>query len=246
MKKYILVIPARYESKRFPGKPLIDILGKSMIQRVYEICLQAVTNEAIYIATDDNRIKFLAEGFGANVIMTSSNCLTGTDRVAEVAQQVKAEYYINVQGDEPVFNPQDIINVLQNIDQFKGEIINGYCDIEKEDDFLSLSIPKVVFRLDGRLLYMSRNPIPGSKNNKFNYGYRQVCIYAFPSNSLVEFVKKNSKTPLEEQEDIEILRFLELGFEIRMLKLSNNSISVDNPIDIDKVIEKINNESTRL
>ena len=127
MEKYILVIPARYDSKRLPGKPLIDILGKPMIQRVYEKCLEVVTHEHIYIATDDNRIKLVVEGFGAKVIMTSKECLTGTDRVAEVAQNIKAEYYINVQGDEPLFNPNDIQKVINSIDRYNGEIINGYC-----------------------------------------------------------------------------------------------------------------------
>tara|TARA_B110000114_G_scaffold176208_1_gene206594 strand:- start:7057 stop:7797 length:741 start_codon:yes stop_codon:yes gene_type:complete len=245
MRKYILVIPARYESSRFPGKPLTDILGKPMIQWVYERCLKAVKNEFIYIATDDSRIKLICENFGANVVMTSKDCLTGTDRVSEVASKIQAEYYINVQGDEPLFNPLDITTVIENINLYKGEIINGYCDIESEDDFLSLSIPKVVFRPDKRLLYMSRNSIPGNKKNKFNFGFRQVCIYAFPSISLTKFRKQTNKTPLEGEEDIEILRFLELGFEVRMLKLSNDSIAVDNPIDVNKVIKKIKNETRK-
>ena len=246
MVKYILVIPARYDSKRLPGKPLIDILGKPMIQRVYEKCLEAVSHEHIYIATDDSRIKLVVEGFGAKVIMTSKKCLTGTDRVAEVAQKINAEYYINVQGDEPLFNPNDIKEVINSIDRYSGEIINGYCPILEKADFYSLSTPKVVYRIDGRLLYMSRSPIPGNKNNSFTYGYRQVCIYAFPAKSLQEFKKQTAKTPIEKEEDIEILRFLELGFEVRMLQLSDYSIPVDNPSDITKVIEKIENETARI
>ena len=246
MKKYVVVIPSRYESKRLPGKPLIDILGKPMIQRVYEKCLEAVDNKHIYIATDDNRIKLVAENFGANVVMTSKECKTGTDRVAEFSQLIKAEYYINVQGDEPVFNPKDILEVIKSINKFKGEIINGFCQIDDENDFYSLSIPKVVFKTDGRLMYMSRSSIPGNKGNLFNFGFRQVCIYAFPLNSLIEFSKHSSKTPFEEEEDIEVLRFLELGFDVRMLKLSNDSISVDHKVDIIKVIRKIKNETSRL
>ena len=146
MKKYIVVIPARYESVRLPGKPLINILGKTMIQRVYERCLQVIPNELIYIATDDQRIQEVAEKFGANVVMTSKDCKTGTDRVAEVSQIVLADYYINVQGDEPVFNPDDILDTIAAIDQFNGEVINGYCQIKELDNFLSLSIPKVVLK----------------------------------------------------------------------------------------------------
>ena len=243
MKKYVIVIPARYKSTRLPGKPLIDILGKPMIQRVYEKCLEAVDNQEIYIATDDNRIKQVAEKFGANVIMTSTNCITGTDRVAQVSQHIKAEYYINVQGDEPVFNPKDILEVVKSIDIFKGDIINGYCQIFEESDFYNTSIPKVVFRPDGRLMYMSRSSIPGNKSNSFNIGFRQVCIYAYPIDSLKSLIKHSSKTPFESEEDIEVLRFLELGFDIRMLKLSNDSISVDVKEDISKVINRLKNET---
>ena len=245
MKKYIVVIPARYESVRLPGKPLINILGKTMIQRVYERCLQVIPNELIYIATDDQRIQEVAEKFGANVVMTSKDCKTGTDRVAEVSQKVLADYYINVQGDEPVFNPDDILDTIAAIDQFNGEVINGYCQIKELDNFLSLSIPKVVFRPDGRLMYMSRKSIPGNKRDKFNYGFRQVCIYAFPHNLLMSFKNSKSKTPLEQEEDIEILRFLELGFDVRMIELSDDSISVDHKEDIIKVIKKIKDETSR-
>jgi 3-deoxy-manno-octulosonate cytidylyltransferase (CMP-KDO synthetase) len=245
MKKYILVIPARYESARLPGKPLIDILGKTMIQRVFERCLQVIPNELIYIATDDKRIQVVAKNFGANVIMTSKDCKTGTDRVAEVSEKVLADYYINVQGDEPLFNPEDILDVITAIDQFNGEVINGYCKIKEINNFLSLSIPKVVFRPDGRLLYMSRRPIPGNKSNMFNYGFRQVCIYAFPHDLLLNFQKLKAKTPLEQEEDIEILRFLELGFDVRMIELSDESISVDHKEDVNKVLKKIKNETSR-
>ena len=105
---YIVVIPARYDSTRLPGKPLVDIAGKPMIQRVYEQCIRAVESNRVYVATDDDRIRSVCESFGAKVVMTSSQCLTGTDRVAEVSRKIDARYYINVQGDEPIFNPADI------------------------------------------------------------------------------------------------------------------------------------------
>ena len=105
---YIVVIPARYDSTRLPGKPLVDIAGKTMIQRVYEQCIKAVKANLVYVATDDDRIRSACESFGAQVVMTSSKCLTGTDRVAEVSRKIDARYYINVQGDEPLFNPADI------------------------------------------------------------------------------------------------------------------------------------------
>lgn len=237
----ILVIPARFKSTRFPGKPLTDILGKSMIQRVYEQCIQAFPRDDIYVATEDERIKNHCDEHGIQCLMTSKNCLTGTDRIAEVAEIIDADYYINVQGDEPLFNPEDIKYLINKIPEHKGEIINGYCKIDNEDDYRSVSTPKVVFRPDGRLLYMSRSPIPGNKSNKFSLSYRQVCAYAFPKKALKEFSKSNGKTLLENEEDIEILRFLELGYEVRMVEMSNISIPVDHHDDLQKVIKKLHN-----
>lgn len=237
--KYIVVIPARYKSTRFPGKPLINLCGKSMLQRTYEQCLKVVPNELIFVATEDQRIVDHCNANAMNVILTSDDCLTGTDRVAEIATLVDADYYINVQGDEPLFNPDDIIKIIEGIELYSGEIINGYCAINSEHQYRSLSIPKVVFRPDGRLLYMSRNAIPGNKQGEFVKAWRQVCIYAFPKLALKAFSNLNDKTILEEQEDIEILRFLELGFEVRMLGLSDVSIAVDNPEDVELVEKTI-------
>jgi 3-deoxy-manno-octulosonate cytidylyltransferase (CMP-KDO synthetase) len=242
MKDFVIIIPARYDSKRLLGKPLIDILGKTMIQRVYEQCLKAVPASLIYIATDDIRIRDVSESFGANVLMTSKECLTGTDRVAEAASQINARYYINLQGDEPIFNPEDITKLISNLNSFDGEILNGYCSIKTEKQFINKSIPKVVFRPDKRLLYMSRSPIPGNKTKDFIYGHRQVCIYAFPKVALTKFTDLNYKTPLEDIEDIEILRFLELGFEVRMIKLSDQSLAVDHIEDVVKVVKKLKDE----
>lgn len=239
--KSIIVIPARYKSTRFPGKPLTVILGKTMIQRVYEQCIQAFPKETVYIATEDERIKKHCNDNNMQCLVTSDNCLTGTDRIAEVAKIIDADYYINVQGDEPLFNPEDIKLLISKIPEYKGEIINGYCSIDNESDYRSVSTPKVVFRPDGRLLYMSRSPIPGNKSNQFSFSYRQVCAYAFPKEALVAFSKSNGKTMLEDQEDIEILRFLELGFEVRMLQMSNVSIPVDHFEDLQKVINKLQN-----
>ena len=237
--KTILVIPARYQSTRFPGKPLIDLAGKSMIQRVFEQCAKAYPAEQIYVATEDVRIVAHCEGLGIQAILTSDDCLTGTDRLAEVAMQIDADFYINVQGDEPVFNPDDITALLNILPKNVGNILNGYCKIETKEEYESVSVPKVVFRQDGRLLYMSRSAIPGNKSKSFNIGYRQVCIYAFPKAALLAFKKENKKTPFEEQEDIEILRFLEMGYEVQMIKMSKVSIPIDNPEDIKKVLKYI-------
>ena len=235
----ILVIPARYQSTRFPGKPLIDLAGKSMIQRVFEQCVKAYPAEKIYVATEDERIVTHCMALGIQAILTSDDCLTGTDRLAEVALQIDADYYINVQGDEPVFNPDDITALLEVLPKFEGSILNGYCAIDTAEDYKSVSVPKVVFRQDGRLLYMSRAAIPGNKKSTFKVGYRQVCIYAFPKTALLAFKNKGIKTPFEEEEDIEILRFLEMGYEVQMIEMSTDSIPIDNPVDIKKVLKSI-------
>lgn len=233
--KQVIVIPARMQSSRLPGKPLIEIYGKTVLQRTWEHCIEAFPENRVYVATDDSHIQEHCNLIGMNCVMTSKDCLTGTDRVAEVARKVQADTYINVQGDEPLINPQDIITVGKAADKYPDEIINGYGLITNDNQFKSLNIPKVVLRPDGRLLYMSRAPIPGNKSGDFLTAYRQICIYAFPAESLNKFTKQKTKTPLEKIEDIEILRFLELGFDVRMVELSTKSISVDTPEDVDKV-----------
>jgi 3-deoxy-manno-octulosonate cytidylyltransferase (CMP-KDO synthetase) len=239
MKSFVVVIPARLASTRLPNKPLIDIAGKSLIERTWNQVIKAVSREKVFVLTDDNLIVAHCLEKGIQVVLTSKNCLTGTDRVAEFALTNHYDYYINVQGDEPLMNPDDIKAVISKLETVSNEIINGYAEIQSEEDYLSLTIPKVVFRPDGRLLYMSRSPIPGNKRKAFIKAFKQVCIYAFPKDALLDFSKTESKTFLEEIEDIEILRFLELGYEVMMVKLSQDSIAVDVPEDIEKVLKKI-------
>lgn len=235
MNEFVVVIPARYESTRLPGKPLINLEGKSMILRTYEQCIKAMDANLVYVATDSEQIRSHCEENSIQVVMTSSNCLTGTDRIAEFAEKVEAKTYINVQGDEPLINPEDITKVLNTAELFPDEIINGYAPILSKEQYTSLSIPKLVFRPDGRLLYMSRSPIPGNKLADFKKAWRQICIYAFPKNVLIDFARLDDKTILEKEEDLEILRFLELGYEVKMIELSSESIAVDTPKDVEQV-----------
>jgi 3-deoxy-manno-octulosonate cytidylyltransferase (CMP-KDO synthetase) len=164
---YYVIIPARFASSRLPGKPLVDIGGKSMIQRTYEQCLKAAPAEKIYVATDDERIAAHCRDRGINVVMTSPDCLTGTDRVAEAAKVLEADYYINVQGDEPVIPPDDIRAVIRAAEKGTDEIIAGYTEILDEKDYFSPAIPKMVLSEAGYLMYMSRAPIPGNKKMGF-------------------------------------------------------------------------------
>ncbi|PKG72930.1 3-deoxy-manno-octulosonate cytidylyltransferase [Shewanella sp. Choline-02u-19] len=238
--KYAVVIPARYQSSRFPGKPLIDILGKSMIQRVWERCCTAVGQDKVYVATDSDKIQSAAEQFGAQVIMTSSNCLTGTDRLAEANQQLGCDFVINVQGDEPLIEPNDILSVIKEYQRQPETVINAMCPITAEEEFRSFTVPKVVASKTGNLLYMSRSPIPVSKTNEFSFGFKQVCIYAFSKAHLEFFASHQQKTAIEQVEDIEILRFLENDISVQMIEVASSSIAVDVPSDVDRVIKALN------
>tara|TARA_X000000950_G_scaffold287431_1_gene399651 strand:- start:1187 stop:1918 length:732 start_codon:yes stop_codon:yes gene_type:complete len=239
---FVLIIPARYKSSRLPGKPLTLLKGKSMIRRVYEQCLKAVPKNSIYVATEDERIADHCKQNNIQFIMTSDECLTGTDRLCEVSKLVEADYYINIQGDEPLFNPIDIQNLIQELTKQKNlyDVYCGYCSIDTEDTFFSFNMPKVIFNKRKELLYMSRAPIPSNKNNKFKKGYRQVCGYAFSKKSLEIFDIK-SKTYFESIEDIELLRFLELGVKVKMVEMSKKSIPVDVKEDIEKVLIALDN-----
>ena len=203
-----------------------------MIVRTYRQCIKAVSEELVFVATDDARIKSVCDAENIQVIMTSSSCLTGTDRVAEAAASIDEDTFINVQGDEPVFNPDDIQALIAAANAHPEEVINGYCPIYKEDQFRSGNTPKVVMRPDGRLLYMSRGAIPTTKSHGFSKSWRQVCAYVFPRRALEAFASAPSKTVLETIEDIEILRFLELGWDVRMVHLSDLSVPVDDLNDV--------------
>ena len=237
--KVIIGIPSRMGSSRFPGKPLVDICGIPMIIRTYNQCRKVVSKSKILIATDDKRIQKVCEKEKINVVMTSKKCLTGTDRIAEVSKKFKADFYLNIQGDEPICNPADIKKLLITAKKYPKTIINGYTAIKEKKLFNSGHIPKVVFRKDGRLLYQSRAPIPTTKDKKFIKSWRQVCIYSLPYKSLIAFKSVSSKTPLEKIEDCELLRFLELGHEIKMIKMSDKSISVDTKENLKEVIKMI-------
>ena len=234
---FIVVIPARYNSTRLPGKPLIKIKGVSMIKRTYLQCLKVVSREKIFIATDNMKIFNFCKKENMKVLMTSKRCLTGTDRIAEVAKKIKAKFYINVQGDEPICNPIDLKKLITTAKKYPNEIINGYTEIKDKKLFYSPHIPKVVFRKDGRLLYQSRAPIPLTKSKKFIKAWRQVCIYSLPYKHLLKFSSKHKKTPLESIEDCELMRFIELGYEVKLIKMSNKSISIDTKKDLKKVLK---------
>jgi 3-deoxy-manno-octulosonate cytidylyltransferase (CMP-KDO synthetase) len=189
----------------------------------------------VFVATDDERIASHCESFGAQVLMTSTDCLTGTDRVNEAAQQITADVYINVQGDEPLLDPVTIDVVLAEWSRHPNSVVNAMSRIDDEADYRSTTVPHVVASPDGRLLYMSRAAIPANKELAFRIAWRQVCVYAFPPAALAAFASCRDKTPLEQMEDIEILRFLELGIPVRMVTVASGSVAVDVPDDVVRV-----------
>jgi 3-deoxy-manno-octulosonate cytidylyltransferase (CMP-KDO synthetase) len=232
--KVVGLIPARYGSSRFPGKPLVKLLAKPMVVWVAELTAKALGKENVFVASENQRIIDVVNNYGFGGIMTSEKALTGTDRVWEAAQHIDADIYINVQGDEPLLNSDDILKILSVKKQFPNEVINGMCPIQPHEDPNNVNLPKVVTNEEKLLVYMSRLPIPGSKSKKNvpRIFWKQVCIYAFNKKELNVFGEFKRKSFLESIEDIEILRFFELGILVRMVETSGSSYAVDTPEDV--------------
>ena len=245
--KSVIIIPARYGSSRYEGKPLIKINGVPLVIRVARKCSKSINKKNVFVATDDKRISKVVKEYGFQFIMTSKKNLTGTDRVAEASKKISANIIINVQGDEPLINPNDIKKVIQEKKTSMEKVICAYTNLRKDENVFRRTIPKVVFNEKKELIYISRNPIPITKSKKkdkiINY-YKQVCIYAFNKRQLNQFRSFKRKSVLEKIEDIEILRFFETDTKIKMVKVSNSAVAVDEPSDKKKV-ENILNEKKR-
>jgi len=223
--KIAVIIPARYKSTRYPGKPLVDILGKPMIVRVADLSTKAVGKENVYVATDDKRIGEEVERHGYNVIYTSEECLTGTDRVAEASFNIDA----------------DIIKVIEQKKIYKNSVITCMAKLTPSESPGDLKTCKVVTNLKGELMYVSRNPIPSSKKGIVKNAHKQICVYAFDKKQLKDYYdigKELGKTPNESSEDIEIIRFLEMGVKVQMIEVKGGTLAVDFPEDVIEV-EKI-------
>ena len=233
-----IIIPARFGSSRYRGKPLVKILGKEMVIRVADICSK-IKNVKVFVATDSKKIANVVKKNGYNYIFTSSSCLTGTDRVAEASNKIRSKIFVNVQGDEPTINPKDIKKVIEAKKKFPNYVICGYDKVHNFENPLSINLPKVVVNSKGELIYISRALVPGAKktNQKIQY-HKQVCIYAFNKRQLKKFYSKRKKSETESIEGIEILRCFDLNEKITMIKLNSNSIAVDEIADV-KRAEKL-------
>ncbi|MDC0426462.1 3-deoxy-manno-octulosonate cytidylyltransferase [Pelagibacteraceae bacterium] len=235
----VIIIPARYGSSRYRGKPLVKILGRELVLRVADVCKRTIGISNLYVATDSKKISNLVEKSNYKAVFTSRNCMTGTDRVAQASKKIDAKIFINVQGDEPLVNPKDIKAIITAKKKFPKHVICGYDKIHKLQEPKSLNLPKVVVNSKKELIYISRSLIPGSKKTIQNKNYfKQVCIYAFNKSELKKFYSLKKKSEIEEMEDIEILRFFDLGIKIKMIKLNSNSVAVDEIADVKKA-EKI-------
>lgn len=239
MKKYIAVIPARYSSSRFPGKPLVDICGKPMIWWVYQQCKKVSEFSQIFVATDDVRIKNRCDELGLSVIMTSTEHETGSDRVAEVATKIDGDIFVNVQGDEPLIEPEMIRQVLYSFNDDNVYFATLKKEITDKNEISANSTVKVVTDFKNDALYFSRSIIPSnSKGDIKAKVFRHVGIYAYTSEFLKIF-HSLKQSELELGEGIEPLRAMEAGYKIRVNETQYESIGVDYPEHIKKVEEVI-------
>ena len=227
------IIPARYASSRFPGKPLADILGKSMIQRVYEQCKKASSLSEVIVATDDKRIYNHVLSFDGNVIMTSNSHLSGTERCNEVIQSLEGKYdiAINIQGDEPYISPEQINQVSSLFSSEKVNIATLAKKIENKSTLLDINSPKAIFDMDGIAINFCRKI--DSPYNKGTY-FKHIGIYGYLTKTLNEICKlPHSKNELKER--LEQLRWLDNNYSIKVGITSYDGISVDTPEDIQKI-----------
>ncbi len=234
--KVAAILPARWGSTRFPGKPLHIIAGKPLLQHVWERCLRARRLARILIATDDHRIADAARDFGAEVVMTSARHRSGTDRVAEAARRLRGiSHIINVQGDEPLIDPRLIDRIADLLLGEKPEMITAANLFPTDEPLDNPNVVKVVLDRDGNALYFSRSPIPHDRDraDKVRH-YRHQGIYGYSAKFLQRFVDWKP-TPLECAEQLEQLRALEHGVKIRVLVTKHSSAGIDTPADAERL-----------
>ena len=235
------VIPARYASTRFPGKPLVDIAGKSMIQRVYEQALKARSLSKVVVATDDERIAEEVSRFGGTYILTSSSHQSGTDRCAEVIAKIPDfKVVINIQGDEPFIDPAQIDLVASCFEQKDTQLATLIKPITTNGELFNANSPKVVVNYSGEAIYFSRHPIPYLRNaeerdwiNQYKY-FKHIGIYGYRAETL-KAITKIPPSGLEAAESLEQLRWIENGYKIRTRVTTLETLAIDTPEDLLKI-----------
>lgn len=246
----IAVIPARYGSTRFPGKSLALIQGKPMIQWVYERTRRSTLVERVIVATDDDRIAKAVHAFGGDTFMTSPDHATGTDRIAEVARSLSCGIIVNVQGDEPLIRPEMIDAAIRPLAEDPSIAMGTLArEIDDPADIADPNVVKVVFDAQGYALYFSRAPVPwdrdrwtGRTNLRDLPGesgwYKHIGLYVYRREFLLAFAAL-TQTPLEQREKLEQLRALESGHRIRVVVTTHDSLGVDIPDDLSKILQRI-------
>jgi len=236
MARTSIIIPARYGSTRFPGKPLADLWGKPIIQHVWERACQARLASQVIIATDDERITAAGRAFGAEVAMTRPDHPSGTDRVAEVAEGLEADLMANVQGDEPLVEPASIDAAIAPL-AADATIPMGTlcCPVEEVADLVNPNVVKVVCDREGFALYFSRLPIPFVRDHGADaVRYRHIGLYVYRRDFLLSLAKL-APSPLEQAERLEQLRALEHGHRIRVVTVERAFPGVDTPGDLERL-----------
>lgn len=243
--RVVAIIPARLQSSRLANKIILDISGKTMIQRVYEQVLKTKNLSGIYIATDSSEISDICKGFTENIIMTSSSHRSGTDRITEAIKKIDCEGVVNVQGDEPLVDPQLIDDLADGLKQKKASVLSAMHRIAEISDLTDPSNVKVIVDEHNMALYFSRSIIPYPRNDwntlkskkvipdEYLF-FKHIGIYAY-STDLLKKVSSWSQTPLEKMEQLEQLRIIEHGYKIQMLLTDYESIGVDTADDLEKV-----------
>lgn len=239
----LIVIPARMGSTRFPGKPLVDLMGKPMVQWVYERAGASGVADEVVVATPDQEIVEACVRFGARAELTRADHKTGTDRLAEVAERIKAEVYLNVQGDEPLVNPASIATCADILFRCPEAQVSSIYEACPEDDADRPSVVKVVTDLDGWALYFSRYPVPFARNARQSALLKHVGLYGYRLTALRTYVCW-APTPLEQAESLEQLRFLEHGFRIKMEEGVGSGIAIDEPCHVDAVVRCLAAQAT--
>jgi len=248
--KIIGIIPARYESSRFPGKPLAMILGKPMIQHVYENASKTISLNELIVATDDLRIFECVEKFGGKVVMTGKDHQSGSDRCNEVLELLisKKHYFdvaINIQGDEPFIEPEQLEMIVQSFaEDASVEISTLIKKIHRTDELFNPNVVKAVVNHKGDALYFSRSPIPFMRDldqaqwiSHHSY-YKHIGIYGFKTDVLQQ-ITGLKKSGLEKSENLEQLRWLENGFKIKTKLTTIENIAIDRPEDLKKIANNI-------
>jgi len=239
-KRVIGIIPARYASVRFQGKPLADIHGKPMIWWTYHQAKKARLLTDVVVATEDERIGRACEELSMPYVMTGKNHKTGTDRVAEAARYVRADIYINVQGDEPIMDPK-IIDVIAKamLEDPSIHVLNLMSEITEMHELVSSTVPKVVVNTKNEAMCYSRLPIPFPKGHTTKYR-KQIGMYGFRPEALKKFAAL-PQGPMEQSEEIELFRFVENAIPVKMIEVKSDNVAVDTPADLEfvkKIIAK--------